>query len=111
MYMYDQAHVLVKAIRESEEYKLLKARKGKLEQDESLKKMFTDYRTKQFEIQRVQLVGETVPDDKRQAFRQLHEVVVANPVLKEFLEAEHRFSTIMADIQKILVDGLDLMID
>ncbi len=108
MYVYDQAHTLAKAIRESEEYKLLKEQKAKIENDPELKKMFEDYRTKQVEIQKAQLMGQTVPEEKRQSFRQLHEIVAANPVLKDFLEMEHRFSVIMTDLQKILLEGLDL---
>lgn len=108
MYVYDQAHVLAKSIRDTDEYKLVKQKKEKIEKDAQLKKMFTDYRTKQFEIQKAQLIGQPAPDEMTQAFRALHEVIIANPVLKDFLEAEHRFSAMMADIQRILVEGLEL---
>ncbi len=108
MYIYDQARILAKAVRESEQYKLMKRQKEKIEKDPELKKMFTDYRTKQFEIQKSRFMGQAISDETTQAFRQLHEIVTANLILKEFLEAEHSFSTMIADIQKILVEGLDL---
>ena len=108
MYVYDQAHVLAKAIRDTNEYKVIKEKKEKIEKDAQLKKMFTDYRTKQFEIQKAQLVGHQVPDEMTQSFKALHEIIIGNPVLKDFLEAEHHFSTMMADIQRILVEGLEL---
>lgn len=108
MYVYDQAHALARAVRESEEYRLLMARKGKIDNDPELKKMFTGYRTKQFEIQKAQMLGQQVSEEAMQALRQMHDIVVANAALREFLEAENRFGTMMTDIQKILVDGLNL---
>ncbi len=108
MYVYNQAHSLAKAIKESEEFKLLKKLKEKIENDPQLKKMFSDYRTRQFEIQKLQIMGQQVPEEKIQAFRQAHEIVTANSAIKEFLEAEHRFGVMITDIQKILLEGLDL---
>lgn len=108
MYVYDQAHALAKAIKESPEYKMVKKQKDKIGGDPQLKKMFNDYRTKQIELQRIQFMGQQVPDDKLQEFRRLHDIVIVNPILKEFLEAEQHFATVMADIQKIMVEGLGL---
>ncbi len=108
MYVYDQARSLARAIRESQEYKLLKRQKGKIQSDPHLNKMFTDYRAKQFDIHKMQYTGQAIPDEKMKAFKDLHEIAAANPVIKEFLEIEHRFGTMMADIQKILIEGLDL---
>lgn len=108
MYVYDQAHALAKAIRELEEYKLLKRHREKINGDPALKKVFTDYRTRQFDIQKLQMTGRKVPEEMAKMFGQMHDTVVSNPVLKAFLEAELRFGLIMNDIQKILVNGLDL---
>ena len=108
MYVYDQAHALAKAICQSEEYKIVKGQKAKIDSDPELKKMFNDYRTKQFEIQKMQIIGQQVPEATMQMFRQMHDIVVSNSALLSFLEAENRFATVMGDIQKILVDGLDL---
>lgn len=108
MYIYDQAHALVKSIRESEEFKLVKKLQEKIDGNNELKQMFGDYRVKQIELQRMQVMGLAVPDEKMQEFRSLHDIVIANSTIKEFLDAEMRFVTIMADIQKIMVDGLGL---
>ncbi len=108
MYVYDQAHALAKAIKESAEYKLVKTLKDKIETDPQLKKMFNDYRTKQFEIQKLQIMGQQVPEDKTKGLQQLHEIVTANTTIRQFLEAEHCFGIMLGDIQKILLEGLDL---
>jgi cell fate (sporulation/competence/biofilm development) regulator YlbF (YheA/YmcA/DUF963 family) len=107
MYAYDQAHLLTKAIRESDEYKIFKKNKAVVESDPQAKKMFEDYRERQFEIQKLQVLGQPVPEEKMQAFKQLHDIVSLNSVIRTFLETEHRFGMMMADIQKILVEGLE----
>lgn len=108
MYVYDQARLLSKAICESQEYKTLMEAKKSIDSDPTLKKMLNDYRTKQMEVQRIQLMGQNVPDDKMKAFRQIHDLAIANNMMKRYLEAEQRFAVLMADIQKILADGLNL---
>ena len=108
MYAYDQAHALVKAIRELEEYKLLKKQREKINADPALIKMLTDFRRRQLDIQKLQMTGQKVPEETVKMFGHSHGAVMANPVLKEFFEAERRFGLRMNDIQKILVDGLGL---
>ncbi len=108
MSVYDQANVLAKGIRESEQYKLLKKNKDRIEADQQIKKMFTDYRKQQFELQQIHMSGQQVPEEKVKALKKMHEVVTANQTIRDFVEAEHRFVTMMADIHKILMDGLGL---
>ena len=108
MNVYDQANVLAKGIRESEQYRTLKKNRDKIEADSRLKKMFTEYRMLQFEMQKTHLVGRKVPEEKAAALKKMHETIISNPVLKGFLEAEHRFATVMSDVHRILVEGLEI---
>ncbi|MBU7006472.1 YlbF family regulator [Phosphitispora fastidiosa] len=108
MNVYDQANVLAKGIRESAEYKILQRNKDLIEADGQLKNMFTGYRKQQFELQQMHMSGRQVPEDKVKELKKMHEIVVANQITKDFMEAEHRFAAMMADIHKILVDGLGL---
>ena len=108
MDVYDQANVLANKIRESEEYKILKKNKARIEADGQIKNMFTDYRKQQFELQNIHMTGRQVPEDKVKELKKMHEIVVTNQIIKDFMEAEHRFAAMMADIHKILMDGLGL---
>lgn len=108
MYVYDQAHTLAKAVRESEEYKLLRRCRQNVESEPQAKKMIEDYQKKHYEIQKLKLIGQEVPDETAQAFRQMHEIIWANSSVREYLEAENRFALMMADIQRIVVEGLDI---
>jgi len=106
--VYDQANVLAKGIRDSEEYKILKKNKDRIEADGQLKKMFAEYRKQQFELQKIHMTGRQVPEDKVKELKKMQEIMFANQVIRGFMEAEHRFATMMADIHKILMDGLGL---
>lgn len=108
MYVYDQARILTKGIRESMEYRTLMDAKKKVDGDPAAKKMISDYRTQQIELQKLQLLNQKVPDDKMRAFRQLHDIAGANLNVRNYLEAEQKFAVMMADVQKILAEGLNL---
>lgn len=108
MNVYDQARMLAKSIAESEEYKMMVNAKKPIDSNPTLKKMLDDYRTKQLEVQGLQLAGKKVPEDKMQAFRGIYDLAVNNNQMKSFLDAELRFAVMMSDIQKILGEEIKL---
>ena len=60
MNVYDQAHNLKAAIKESEEFKQYALAKGKMEANPELSEMLRDYQAKQFAVQGKQMLGEDV---------------------------------------------------
>ena len=108
MYMniYDHAHALVKAIKASPEYKKFINVQEKLQADSSAKRMLTDLRKVQWDLQKQKLSGlETAPEQEEQLSRLL-EVINLNLVVKEYLEAEYRLSILLTDIQKIIGEAM-----
>ncbi len=106
MNIYDCAHALVKAIKSSPEYKNIKAAKEKLQEDSDAKKMISDLRKIQWNMQKQKISGiEIAPEQEKQLSRLL-EVANLNLVVKEYLEAEYKFSIILTDIQKIISEAM-----
>ena len=106
MNIYDCAHALVKAIKSSPEYKNFKAAKEKLQEDSDAKKMISDLRKIQWNMQKQKISGiEIAPEQEKQLSRLL-EVANLNLVVKEYLEAEYNFSIILTDIQKIISEAM-----
>ncbi|NLX91951.1 MAG: hypothetical protein GXZ07_10305 [Firmicutes bacterium] len=106
MNIYDCAHALVKAIKSSPEYKNFKAAKEKLQEDSDAKKMISDLRKIQWNMQKQKISGiEIAPEQEKQLSRLL-EVANLNLVVKEYLEAEYKFSIILTDIQKIISEAM-----
>lgn len=106
MSAYDSAHQLAKALNSSDEYLSFVQAKAKVKLDPSNTKMLADFQIKQFEIQQYQLMGQEITQDKRDELERLYSLLSLNPIVKEYLEAEFRFSRLMNDIQKILADSV-----
>jgi cell fate (sporulation/competence/biofilm development) regulator YlbF (YheA/YmcA/DUF963 family) len=106
MNVYDQAHNLARALRESEEYKLLLQARRSLDTDAKNKEMLVNFRKLQWELEEQKALGKDVPEDKLHQMEQLGQLVSINPSLKNYLNAEFSFGRLMTDIQKILSDAL-----
>lgn len=102
MNVYEEAHSLERAIKESEEYKEFKRLKEKIDAEESLKKMMEDFHSKQLEIQTKQMMGQEVTSEMMQSVQDLYQIIAKDPVAAEYLQAEMRFSVMMQDVYKIL---------
>lgn len=106
MNVYDHAHTLARALKQSEEYQGLLEAKKKLEADPKNKEMLLDFRRCQWDAQKARALGEEVDEVTQRRFQQLAELVGANPVVQAYLGAEYRFGQIMVDLQKILAGAL-----
>lgn len=109
MNVYDQAHGLAKAIRESEEFKQYDQLKQVVDQNEELSKMIKDFQTKQFEMQTKQMMGDASSADMMQNVQELYQIIMRDPAAAQYMQAQMRFSLMMNDVYKILgeVMGLD----
>lgn len=108
---YDAAHHLVKALRESNEIKEFKKARDDLKADESAKKMFTDLRNKQIELQKQSFSGIEVSQEQKDRVNKLLEVVSMNLVVKRFLEAEYKMARLLQDVQNIIGEATEEMHD
>lgn len=106
MNVYDQAHALAGALKQSEEYQVLQAARERLENDHKNKEMLVDLRRGQWELEADRVLGKEIDEQKEKRLEQLTELVNLNPTLRDYLAAEFRFARLMTDIQKILTDAL-----
>jgi len=106
MNVYDQAHSLARALKQSEEYQELLKAKKKLDSDPKHKEMLLDFRRYQWDAQKARVMGEELDEVTQRRFQQLAELVGINPIVQEYLGAEYRFGQIMVDLHKILASAL-----
>ncbi|MFZ5640433.1 MAG: YlbF family regulator [Bacillota bacterium] len=109
MNVYDLAHSLAKAIRNSQEFREYKTAAEKVASNPQHKRMLHDFREKQYELQRAHLTGQQISENKKQELLKLQGILAANPVMNTFLATEYRFGQMMADIQKIVAADLDFL--
>ena len=91
MNVYDQAHGLASAIKESEEFKQYNALKKQIDANEELSKMLKDFQAKQLEFQTKQMMGT---------------IMAADPLTSQYLQAEMRFSLMMKDVYGIIGEAI-----
>ena len=104
MNVYEQAHALERAIKESEEYKQYKAAKDKVDANEQLKGLLDDFHKKQLDVQAKVMMGEELTQEMQQSVQDLYQIVAADPLAAEYLQCEMRFQVMMQDVFNILGD-------
>ncbi|MCF6465655.1 YlbF family regulator [Clostridium sp. Cult2] len=106
--VYDLAHKLARAIRSSEEYKNYVEKKNIVYADDKNKRMVEDFKKKALQIQVEQMSGKEVKQEEMDKISKLEEVLMLNPTINEFFNAELRFSQLVQDISKIIGDAIDI---
>ncbi len=106
MNVYEEAHALLRAIKESEEFRQFDASRKKISENEQLDKMISDFHARQMETQAKQLMGEEVGQEELQQVQDLYRVVATDPLAAEYLQSEMRFQLMMQDVYKILGEVL-----
>ncbi|GHU61967.1 UPF0342 protein [Clostridia bacterium] len=103
---YDKAHELAAAIRESEEYKAYLAAKAKAQENPELVSALNDYQEKQFDLQKLQIVGEEIGPELMEQMQNLFQILSRDPLAAEYLNAQVRFAIIANDVYSIIGDVL-----
>lgn len=106
MNVYDQAHGLAQAIKESEEFKQYDALKKQVDLNEELSKMLKDFQAKQLEFQTKQMMGEAPDNEAMANIQQLYAIMAQDPLAAQYLQAEMRFSLMMKDVYEILGEAM-----
>lgn len=106
MQVYDQAHSLARALRESEVYKSYLQTKEKVEADPQAKEMLQDYKGFLKKVQEKYLKGEEISKEEEDKNERLKNVILMNPLIKNYFEAEHRLGVVLMDIQKIISEAV-----
>ena len=108
MNIYDKAHELAGALKLSQEVVEYKKSQNKIKSNENNKKMVEDFRSRQMELYSLQMQGREPSKEQIDAINNLMGIISMNPEVREFLEAEMRFSRLWEDIMKILGEAVDL---
>lgn len=107
MNVYDRAHSLATAIKESEEFKQYDQSKKEVEANPELDAAIKDFMGKQFELQTQQMMGQEMDAEALSKLQQLSAILMQDPSAAQYLQNQMRFSMMMADVYKIIADVAD----
>lgn len=106
--IYDHAHSLARALKESQEYRALAAAREKIKGKSAVENMIKDYHSKQMELQSLQMQGKEPSEAQKAAFEQLAGIIQNSVDARDYLIAEARFGTILQDVYKIIGEAVEI---
>ncbi len=111
MTIYDEAHALAKAIRESDEAKELARLREIAEGDDTNRALLHEYKRLQVTLQMQAMGGTAVPENDMQRFSQIASLLYLNNDVQAYLMAEMRLQKVMADVFKIITEAGGINLD
>ena len=108
MNVYDEAHSLAKAIRESNEFKEFDRMRKEIEADEELSKMLGELQQLQVTLQAAQMQGQQPDADTMSRVQSLSTMLATKPMAAQFLQAEGAFSVMMNDVFGIIGEAMGI---
>lgn len=106
MQVYDTANRLAAEIKESEEYKLYKASKEKINQNPELKAKIDEFEKIRYDAQVLSIKQGDNNQEKLQKLQELYEILVQNNDIKEYFDLEVKFNVMIADVNKIIAEAI-----
>ncbi len=107
MSVLDQANALAESIKTSEEFSNYKELKATLYKDEAVAGSLSLFEAKQANLQRMQMLGETLNEDELNDAQELFKELNENDQVKAYFEAEFKLNQMMAEVSKILGDAMN----
>ncbi|WP_025693133.1 YlbF family regulator [Paenibacillus zanthoxyli] len=107
MNIYDKAHELARAIKESSEVADISAALKLVEADPESSRMLNHFRSSQQELQERMMAGEMPAPEEMEKMEKLFEVLNLNLGIRRLFEAERRLSVVIEDVNKIISGSLE----
>lgn len=105
--LYDAAYELEKAIRLSDEYKLLKQMYDDVNADDSARKMFESFRDIQMKLQQKQMMGEEISQEEVDRAQKTVALVQQHDKISKLMQAEQRMGMIIGEINQLIMKPLE----
>lgn len=111
MNVYDAAHNLAKAIKESDELSAFKVLDKEIKSNSEVEVLLNEFQSQQMELQTMQMMGQELSEEKVKSAQELFEKISKFPKVPEYFQAEMRLNQLMGDVSKILGDAMDFRKD
>ena len=108
MNVYDEAHGLARAIKESNEFKEFDRMRKEVEQDADVSQMLGELQKLQIELQTAQMTGNQPDQDMMTRMQSLSTMLATKPLAAKFMQTEAAFSVMMNDVFRIIGEAVGL---
>lgn len=106
MNFYDKVHELVRELKNTEEYTEYIQAKEQIQKNPEVFAKVKEFKDKQREQQIQYISGKEMTEADKQYMQNLYSIIIQNAESAKFFEKEIKLNVLLADIQKILGEGI-----
>lgn len=111
MNFYDKVHEMVRALKDTPEFREYVELKNKLKEEKDAYDRLKDFKERQKNYQMEYIDGKEQSKEKLDEMQNLYSIVIQNETSRKLLENEMKINVMLADMQKIIGDALKDIID
>lgn len=111
MNFYDKVHEMVRAFKDTPEFREYIDLKNKLKEEKDAYDRLKDFKERQKNYQMEYIDGKEQSKEKLDEMQNLYSIVIQNETSRKLLENEMKINVMLADMQKIIGDALKDIID
>lgn len=111
MNFYDKVHEMVRAFKDTPEFREYVELKNKLKEEKDAYDRLKDFKERQKNYQMEYIDGKVQSKEKLDEMQNLYSIVIQNETSRKLLENEMKINVMLADMQKIIGDALKDIID
>ncbi len=106
MKVYDKANELAQDLKECREYLEYKKIKEEVYSNTEMVEKIKEFDKIKYDAQVLTLHGEKEAPEKMKKLQELYEILLKEPKIKEYFDAEMRFNVLLADVNKIIGEAV-----
>ena len=111
MNFYDKVHEMVRAFKDTPEFREYVELKNKLKEEKDAYDRLKDFKERQKNYQMEYIDGKEQSKEKLDEMQNLYSIIIQNETSRKLLENEMKINVMLADMQKIIGDALKDIID
>lgn len=111
MNFYDKVHEMVRAFKDTPEFREYVELKNKLKEEKDAYDRLKDFKERQKNYQMEYIDGKEQSKEKLDEMQNLYSIVIQNETSRKLLENEMKINVMLVDMQKIIGDALKDIID
>ena len=108
MNVYDEAHSLAKAIKESNEFREFDRLRKAVDDDKETSDMLKELTELQVQLQTAQLSGQQPDKDVFARFQSVNAMAMTKPLAMQYLQAQFALSTMINDVFGIIGEAIGM---
>ena len=108
MNVYDEAHSLARAIKESNEFKEFDRIRKEVDNDKECSDMLKELTELQVQLQTAQLAGQQPDKDMFARFQSLSTMVMTKPLAAQYMQAQGTFMVMINDVFGIIGEAMGM---